>query len=444
MPQKPSATADTSLLTCCIRSTSTKCVILKNGDNSSGNTPLVSSLSNMLLTVATVPPLLKASRSTHRLARGTRSCVKPKFRSQVSPASIPFQYENLGDSSGHTDLTLLGLCALALPIAYYSWKKKYQVGEKVPIVSNRDDIVSEGTSRIEWGGYDSEGPREEMEDAWCARRLRRGELLYLGVFDGHGGAASSAYLKDNLIRFTEEAAIHLCAWASKERVKDDYTVDDDNTMAKAYQLADSALLDHLGSLGDPECWSGSTATTCFVSSSHIITANVGDSRAVLGRKGKTIDISSDHRPVGSSKTGRAEIKRISECGGWTSQMRVCGILAVSRAFGDYEFKGGRQELLEELQATCAPESCSLQNPPIIALPSVKICPRLIDDDFLIIATDGLWDVMNSAQAITYVRSMVKQQTGCTMHEVAVSLVERALRSRTQDNVSCVVVDLRTS
>jgi serine/threonine protein phosphatase PrpC len=101
-------------------------------------------------------------------------------------------------------------------------------------------------------------------------------------------------------------------------------------------------------------------------------------------------------------------------------------------------------LLEELQATCAPESCSLQNPPIIALPSVKICPRLIDDDFLIIATDGLWDVMNSAQAITYVRSMVKQQTGCTMHEVAVSLVERALRSRTQDNVSCVVVDLRTS
>lgn len=294
----------------------------------------------------------------------------------------------------------------------------------------------------DWGGNDSAGPREEMEDAWCIRLLS-GKVFYVGVFDGHGGSASSAYLKNNLVRFVDEVGPKMCESAAKGLLANQYNVTDENPLALAFERADSALLDHLGALGDPECWSGSTATACFVSGSHIIVAHVGDSRAVLGRKGRSIDLTNDHRPIGSSNVGRSEIARIIQSGGWVSQMRVCGILAVTRAFGDYEFKGGRHELLRELAATGSPQAGSLERPPIVATPDICVYHRTPEDDFFIVATDGLWDVINSAQAVTFVRTMVKKDKSCSMQEVASALVERALKSRTQDNISCVVVDVRT-
>ena len=57
---------------------------------------------------------------------------------------------------------------------------------------------------------------------------------------------------------------------------------------------------------------------------------------MLGRNNRAIQLSSDHRPIGSSKSGRNEISRVIASGGWISQMRVCGILGVTRAFGDYD------------------------------------------------------------------------------------------------------------
>jgi protein phosphatase 2C family protein 2/3 len=134
--------------------------------------------------------------------------------------------------------------------------------------------------------------------------LDGGKVLYFGVFDGHGGAASSGFLKSNLLRFTSEAGIQLC----KNGLPLKYGTEDVNPLSLSFEEADSALLDYLGTLGDPECWSGSTATVVFLNSDFIVTANVGDSRAVLGKKGRTVDISSDHRPVASSKVGRSEIK----------------------------------------------------------------------------------------------------------------------------------------
>lgn len=295
---------------------------------------------------------------------------------------------------------------------------------------------------LDWGGCDSVGSRVEMEDFWCVNKLNGGTILYCGVFDGHGGSSSSAFLKDNLCSFVSDAGTELCERDSKDRTTE-HSEKDHNPLALAFERADSALLDHLGKLGDPECWSGSTATVVFITSKYIVTANVGDSRAVLGKKGRTFDVSSDHRPLGSSKVGREEIKRVSDCGGWVQSMRVCGILAVTRAFGDYEFKGGRQELLEDLRVGGIPKSATLKKPPIVALPDVRFIERTDHDDFLIIATDGLWDVMNSAQAVTFVRSLVKRDPSYSMDQVARALVERAIKSRTQDNVSCIVVNLRS-
>ena len=217
-------------------------------------------------------------------------------------------------------------------------------------------------------------------------------------------------------------------------------------MDRAFTAADSALIDHIATLGDPECWSGSTGTVCLVSRSLIVCSNVGDSKAVLCRQGKPIDLSDDHRPVSLSASGRSEIKRVNESGAWISQSRVCGILAVSRAFGDYEFKGGRFELLDELQSIEDKQAVkvNMQNPPVISNPHVSTLERSTDDEFIIMATDGLWDTMNSAQAVTFARSELKKNPLHTMQTIADSLVERALRCRTQDNVACIVINLRGS
>lgn len=60
-----------------------------------------------------------------------------------------------------------------------------------------------------------------------------------------------------------------------------------------------------------------------------------------------MDLCSDHRPYGNSKSSMAEVKRIQAAGGWVSHGRVCGSLSVSRAFGDVPFKSQKKKMIEE-------------------------------------------------------------------------------------------------
>jgi protein phosphatase 1A len=123
---------------------------------------------------------------------------------------------------------------------------------------------------------------------------------------------------------------------------------------------------------------------------------------------------------------------------------VCGILAVSRAFGDYEFKGGRFALLEELREDSEKQAMkvNMKNPPVIAIPHVSVMARSPEDEFIVMATDGLWDTMNSAQAVRFIRSKLKNNPSHAMRTIATAMVDQALRCRTQDNVACIVIDLR--
>jgi protein phosphatase 1A len=309
---------------------------------------------------------------------------------------------------------------------------------------SRDVKRAAGSTRIvdlKWGVSENIGPRDYMEDAHHVKSSS--DLFYASVFDGHGGSGSSEYLRSNMYSFVSS---ELALYKLDKIDTSEIGVRMKEVMNRAFTAADSALIDHIASLGDPECWSGSTGTVCVISRSLIVCSNVGDSKAVLCRQSKPVDLSDDHRPVSLSASGRNEIKRVNDSGAWISQSRVCGILAVSRAFGDYEFKGGRFELLNELRSIEDKQALkvNMQNPPVISLPHVSTLERSLEDEFIIIATDGLWDTMNSAQAVTFVRSELKKNASHTMQTIADSLVERALRCRTQDNVACVVIDLRGS
>ena len=295
---------------------------------------------------------------------------------------------------------------------------------------------------LDWGACSDIGPRDYMEDAYQV--VKGPDHFFAAVYDGHGGCGSSTYLRSNFYKF-----VSAMLGKNRKLLSDETTTDDEmntifeKSMSEVFMAADSALIDYIATLGDPECWSGSTATVCVVNSSLLMCANVGDSRAVLCRSGKPVDISADHRPTTSSSCGRCEIKRINQAGGWISQSRVCGILAVTRAFGDYEFKGGRYELLEELKdsSDILAMKASMEGPPVISLPHCFTIPRSTEDEFIILASDGLWDTMNSAQAVTFVRSELKKDPSKSMQDIADALIARALRCRTQDNVVCIVVKL---
>ena len=302
-----------------------------------------------------------------------------------------------------------------------------------------------------WGAADATGPREYMEDAWAVRESGfAGGYLFAAVMDGHGGEASSAYLRENLFDALDGGVRRgvgaNAAGGSAPGSAPDGTPDGGYlapSLSRAYEAADETLIDHIARLGEPECWSGSTCTSVLVRHDRVVAANVGDSRAILVRDNKAIELTSDHRPVGSCKTGRQEMDRVVRAGGWSVGGRVCGILAVSRAFGDYEFKGGRFDLLEDLSEEPLAKKATLAEPPVVPTPAVFECAREPErDQWLVVASDGLWDTVNSTQCATFIKQETKKNPDVSADQLADALVKRAIRFRTQDNVAVVVVDLR--
>ena len=131
--------------------------------------------------------------------------------------------------------------------------------------------------------------------------------------------------------------------------------------------------------------SGSTAIAVFVTTTHIVFANCGDSRALLGRNGGKVAFATvDHKPYNEE-----ERMRIEKAGGSVIIQRVNGSLAVSRALGDFDYK------------RVAGLPCTEQL--VSAEPELSCIERSPDDEFLVLACDGIWDVMSNQEVADYVR-----------------------------------------
>ena len=85
--------------------------------------------------------------------------------------------------------------------------------------------------------------------------------------------------------------------------------------------------------GDGRSYAGCTATVLLVTRTELICANAGDSRTVLSKAGRAINMSEDHKPENAG-----ELSRIQRSGGFVEDGRVNGMLALSRALGDFEYK----------------------------------------------------------------------------------------------------------
>ncbi|GIY15002.1 hypothetical protein CEXT_408882 [Caerostris extrusa] len=176
---------------------------------------------------------------------------------------------------------------------------------------------------------------------------------------------------------------------------------------------------------EPGYLSGSTATVAVIRESKVYVANVGDSRCVLSRNGKAIDMSVDHKPEDFD-----ERSRILNAGGSVSKDgRVGGCLNLSRAFGDFKFKG---------------DSFIPQQQSVTAEPYVNSIDIEKDDDFLIIASDGIWNAMTSQDAVDYIN--VRLQAGdCDLQDICEEMFKFTLAPNKDndgtgcDNMCCIVV-----
>ncbi|KAL6507066.1 hypothetical protein OROHE_022201 [Orobanche hederae] len=135
---------------------------------------------------------------------------------------------------------------------------------------------------------------------------------------------------------------------------------------------------------------GSTACVAIIRNNQLLVANAGDSRCVMSRKGQAYDLSEDHKP-----DIVAEKKRILEAGGYVKYGRVNGSLNLARAIGDMEMKQNKSLPAEKQIVTADPDIVTLE--------------LSEDDEFLIIACDGIWDCMSSQQAVDFVKEQLKSE-----------------------------------
>lgn len=137
----------------------------------------------------------------------------------------------------------------------------------------------------------------------------------------------------------------------------------------------------------------------------LYTANVGDARAVLCRGGKAVRLTYDHK--GSDAQ---EAKRITDAGGFVMNNRVNGVLAVTRSLGDASMKEF-----------------------VVGSPYTTETTLDEQDEFLIVACDGLWDVTEDQDAVDFIRAVADPQ------EASKRLLENAITNYSTDNLSVMVV-----
>ncbi|XP_073108982.1 probable protein phosphatase 2C 6 isoform X2 [Elaeis guineensis] len=286
-----------------------------------------------------------------------------------------------------------------------------------------------------WGAAATVGRRREMEDAMavvpefmnlrceevggCSAAPGSGKISHVrffGVYDGHGGSQVADYCAKRIHEVVAEE------W---ERLNDGQGWQRRWEMAfcDGYERVDNEVIAEAVA---PDIV-GSTAVVVLVSGCQIISSNCGDSRAVLCRGNQAIQLTVDHKPDRED-----ELTRIENGGGrvinWYGP-RVLGVLAMSRAIGDRYMR-----------------------PHIIPVPEVSFMPRSEDDECLILASDGLWDVMSNEEAGDLAsrllrrhrrNGLVDQALPSPAQAVADDLVRVAYHKNSSDNISIIVVDLKS-
>ena len=270
---------------------------------------------------------------------------------------------------------------------------------KSPSKVNKKIYKIESLSQV---GYSGPGILKYNQDNFFIYKNLNDEsnVLFIGVCDGHGlvGHDVSKFLISNLPKNLNSALKKTNKYIShKETLY--------STLKKVFIETNIALC-KVPSIDTK--FSGSTCVTIILTKNKIISANAGDSRAVMGRyiNGKwiSIELSHDQKPNNPgekerilSHGGRIEAYK-DENGGdfgpprvWLKNEDVPG-LAMSRSFGD------------EVAASVG----------TISEPEIEEYEITEDDKFIIIASDGIWEFISSQECVEFIKDFYEKKDlkGC--------------------------------
>ncbi|WFC99108.1 protein-serine/threonine phosphatase [Malassezia yamatoensis] len=293
-----------------------------------------------------------------------------------------------------------------------------------------EPIVDKRTSRGEDERHaycvsDMQGWRISMEDAHAAilnlpddaNVTPDQRVSFFAVYDGHGGANVARYAGRTLHgRLAELPEFQQRDWEAALR--------------RAFLKTDEDLRVDPVYANDT---SGCTAVAALIvpvndqkSGRRIYCANSGDSRCVLGLSGGAKPLSYDHKPSNPD-----EHSRILNAGGFVEFDRVNGNLALSRALGDFEFKQNSSLPAEEQIVTADPQVISHD--------------FTGEEEFLILACDGIWDCLSNQQVVDLVRRGVAQ--GKDLDVITEDIIDRCLAPDAEvggigcDNMTLLIVAL---
>jgi serine/threonine protein phosphatase PrpC len=316
------------------------------------------------------------------------------------------------------------------------------------------------------------GRRDKQEDRYCVipqyERLVSGstnvalqeeKLGFFGVYDGHCGYEAAQFAADRL---------HLLMAAAAEGGSE-------GSISQTFLSLDDQFLELCQ---ENEWYSGTTALVALLSGRKLLVANLGDCEAILCRRNEALALSAKHKPDREDETDR-----ILRAGGWvtterelflrqlkqmdlsdplirstatshvkwTTISRLCGELSVSRAIGDTEFKGFKQEdgqggerkgkepVDPTLFSWPKGHSGVFYDNLVTAEPELFSVDVTEEDKFLLLACDGLWDVMTHDEAVLHASALFAR--GFCAQAVSQHLCELALRMGTSDNVTVIAVSL---
>ncbi|GMI84670.1 VITAMIN C DEFECTIVE 3 [Hibiscus trionum] len=244
---------------------------------------------------------------------------------------------------------------------------------------------------LSWGSFATCGRRESMEDTHFLMPFLCNEkdVHAFGIFDGHRGGAAAEFSVQALPEFLKTLG-STCSPA--------------DALVEAFVKTDVAFRDELDSqkksrrVIQKDWHPGCTAAASLIVRNKLFVANAGDCRTILCRRGCPLALSRDH--VASCPEER---NRVVSAGG-----------EVTRSIGDDDLK-----------------------PAVTAEPEITETVLSAEDEFLVMASDGLWDVVSDTEVITIVRDTVKEPAMCSKR-LATEAVERG----SKDNVTVIVVFLR--
>jgi len=215
---------------------------------------------------------------------------------------------------------------------------------------------------------------------------------FFAVYDGHGGRQTVECVSKNFHEILK-----------KELANNPHSPQE--CLKKTFKLTDELIIQNKIQ------FSGCTVAVILILQENgkrkLYSANVGDARAVLARNGVSHRLTYDHKGSDESET-----KRIVDSGGFVIMNRVNGMLAVTRSLGDITMKDY-----------------------VISDPYMQEHELLPTDSHVIIACDGLWDVVQDQEAYNLIKDEKSSQ------KASEKLMQTALSNGSTDNISIVVVQL---